>query len=100
MQRPDRDRNTLRCIRWGPLRQPVALSQADELRPLGIRNDELDLAADLQVTPGPVRIGDRQRDGRLDLPVAVFAPPGRGGQPQILAVETDPGWVHLRSAVG
>jgi hypothetical protein len=46
VQRPDGDGDTLRSIRRGPLRHTVTLGQADELCPLRIRNDELDLAAD------------------------------------------------------
>jgi hypothetical protein len=56
-------------LRRRPLGHAVALGQADELRSTGIWNDPLGPAADLQVAGWPVRVGDRQRDGGLNLPV-------------------------------
>lgn len=94
---PDRHGNAVRhVLRWS-LRHSVAFREPDELRPLRIGNDPLNLPADLQVPGWPVRVGDRQRDCGLTLPVAVFLPPG--GQSQIFTVEPEPGRIHLRSAI-
>ena len=100
MKRPDRDGDTVCGIGWRPrLRHAVSLCQAAELCGFGVGDNALDPAANLEVTVRTVRVDYRKGDGGLSLPVAVLAAPGRGGQPQVRAVEPHPGGVHLGRAV-